>query len=396
MAQASGILPPPVAPAAPPPDFGNGGTTSFGDAFSAVATDTNLLLKMYGDTGFAVRDNAYWPWATTTTSNPGAYSPGVWNSFFTPRIDLFGSADVNKLSFLTEVMFEGNHNELSVDLERVQLTYLVSNWLRLRAGRTHLAWGYYNDTYHHGNLFELTTSRPYSVQFEDSGGIILAHNVGVGADGTLGDGLASFRYDVEVGNGHGADVTAVSLQYAEKNQKSVNVRFRWMPVDGLIIGINGMRDVIPTLLSTAMGVPSRPDTEELVAGAHVVYTEHSFIVDFEGFAMRHNPSGAPSDDIFGGFAEVGYTIGAFTPYLRPEYIRFPASPDVIYQYSADDAQGIASGGPSPYTATRDFADLRLGLKWAPVPQLAFKLEVERLSHDSHAQDIATAKAAFGF
>jgi hypothetical protein len=386
-------MPPPVPPAG---DSGGQGFSSFGDAISTAATDVNLTLKMYGDTGFSVRNNASWLWANTVSSNPGTYSPGVWNSFFAPRIDLFGSADVGRLSFLTEVMFEGNHNNIAVDVERVQLNYLLANWLRLHVGRSHLAWGYYMDTYHHGNLFELTTSRPYAIQFEDSSGIILAHNVGVGADGTFGDGAASFRYDVEVGNGHGADITSVQLEYAEQNQKSVNIRLRWMPVDGLIIGINGLRDVIPTLASGVMGVPDRPRTEELVAGAHIVYTEHHFLIDIEGFAMRHNPVGSASDNIFGGFAELGYSIGAFTPYLRPEYIRFPASPDIVYQYTEGDAQGLTGSGASVYSATRDFADLRVGIKWMPIPQLALKLEGERLSHDAQDQEIATAKVAFGF
>src|SRR5262249_51804832 len=148
-------------------------------------------------------------------ANANVYTPGVWNAFFAPRIDLFGAADVGRLSFLTEIMFEAENNEIGVDVERLQINYLFANWLRVRAGRTHVAWGYYNDTYHHGNLFELTTARPYSVNFEDSLGIVMAHNVGIGVDGTFDLGNAgSIRYDAEVGNGRAADVTAVAVQVA--------------------------------------------------------------------------------------------------------------------------------------------------------------------------------------
>lgn len=357
---------------------------------------TDLTLKLYGDTGFAVRDNAYLPWSVGS-ANQDVYAPGVWNAFFAPRLDLFGAADVGRLSFLTEVMFEAEHNEIGVDLERLQLNYLFANWLRVRAGRTHIAWGYYNDTYHHGNLFELTTARPFSVNFEDSLGIIETHNVGLGIDGTFDFGNAgSVRYDAEVGNGRAPDITSVSIQFADKNEKAVNVRIRWISVDGIIVGVNGMRDVVPALASTQMGVASRPQAEELVAGAHVAYMENHMHIDVEAFAMRHNPEGATSTNIYGGFAELGYRIAAFTPYIRGEYMRFPSSGDVVYQYGPDSAQAALSGEPSIYFGVHDFSDLRVGVKWLPIPQLALKLEGERIGLDSRHQEIATVKAAFGF
>jgi hypothetical protein len=377
---------PPTAWAAPP--FAS-------DPIAALTNAADLTLHLYGDTGFAIRDHADQPWPTATANN-NVYAPGVWSSFFAPRVDLFGSADVGKLAFLTEVMFEAEANELGVDIERLQLSYLFTNWLRVRAGRTHLAWGYYNDTYHHGNLFELTTSRPYQVDFEDSLGIILSHNVGVGIDGTFDLGAAgSIRYDAEVGNGRAADITSVAVEFGETNDKTVNLRLRWTPIDGLILGINGMRGVVPSLVAPGGG-PTRPVTEELVAGAHAVYTEHHVLADLEAFAMRHNPSGAPSTSLYGGFAELGYAIGAFTPYVRGEYIRFPASGDLVYQYAAGSAQGIVSGAASVYSGVEEFTDLRVGVKWLPMPVLALKLEGERLSRDARDQEIATVKAAFGF
>ncbi|HXX66144.1 MAG TPA: hypothetical protein VEK07_03130 [Polyangiaceae bacterium] len=374
------------------------------DAIGALSNAIDLTLKMYGDTGLAVRNNDYQPWPTGT-SNPNVYAPGVWNSFFAPRLDLFGAADVAKLTFLTEVMFEAENNEIGIDVERLQISYLFTNWLRVRAGRTHVAWGYYNDTYHHGNLFELTTSRPYSVNFEDSLGIILTHNVGVGIDGTFDVGsTGSIRYDAEVGNGRAADITAVDMQFAQKNQKDVNVRLRWIFSNGLIIGVNGLRDVVPAL-GGPPGVLTRPVTEELIGGGHIVYMENHAHVDIEAFAMRHNPTGAPSTNIFGGFAELGYAVGPLTPYVRAECMRFPASGDIIYQYAADSPQGILVGNASVYAGVRDFSDLRVGLKWLAMPQLALKLEGERLGRGtggpvlataSQSQEIATAKAAFGF
>ena len=387
----------PRPPPAPAPDIGSAPSFS-SDPFGAAAAATDLTLKAYGDTGFSVRDNANMPWQTST-SNPNVYAPGVATAFYAPRLDLFASANIEKLSFLAEMMFEGYNNSIGIDVERVQISYLFRDWLRVTAGRSHLAWGYYNDTYHHGNIFELTTSRPYSVNFEDSDGIILSHLVGVGIDGTIKLGPTLFRYDAEVGNPRSADITAVPVEYAEGKAPTLNARLRWMPVDGLIIGVNGMRDVIPSLAAPAGTVPAvalRPLTEELVGGAHVVYTEHHLLVDIEAFYMKHNPVGAASTDIAGGFAELGYTLGAFTPYVRPEYMRFPAGGDPVFQYVATDPQGMIVGQDSIYAGIRDFADVRVGVKWMVIPQLALKVEGDRVSRDGQHQEIAGIKAAFGF
>jgi hypothetical protein len=344
----------------------------------------------------AVRDNTNQAWQVAT-SNANSWSPGVNVAFFAPRLDLFGSASIDKLTFLSEIMLESYHNSIGVDVERVQVSWQFFEQLRLTAGRKHMAWGYYNDTYHHGNIFELTTSRPYSVDFEDSDGILMSHLIGVSADGTFKLGKETLlRYDIEAGNPRSADITAVSVQFAESGAPTVNARLRLMPADGLILGINGQRNLVPALASSGPGVPARPETEELVAGAHVVYTEHHMLLDVEGFAMRHNPDGQASTSIYGAFAELGYTLGAFTPYIRPEYMRFPASGDLIFQYLAGSAEGQIVGAPAIYAGFQDFFDLRVGVKWLVVPQLALKLEADRLGRDGQHMEYATFKAAFGF
>src|ERR1700722_10509888 len=116
--------PAPVPPPPPPPP-----PLSFAsDPFAAVAAATDLTLKLYGDTGFTVRDNSNQPWPTNT-SNANAYSVGNAASFSAPRLDFFGSAYVDRLSFLTEVMFEAKNNNIEVDVERLQIGYLFGDWL---------------------------------------------------------------------------------------------------------------------------------------------------------------------------------------------------------------------------------------------------------------------------
>jgi hypothetical protein len=111
--------------------------------------------------------------------------------------------------------------------------------------------------------------------------------------------------------------------------------------------------------------------------------------------MRHNPNGQAGDTISGAFAELGYTIGAFTHYVSPEFIRFPGQ-DIVFQYLAAAPEGQIIGSNSPYAGVQNFFDMRVGVKWMVVPQLALKLEADRLGRDGMHQEVGTVKVAFGF
>jgi hypothetical protein len=358
------------APVAAEP--GGAGTAAVTSSFEAIEPpeSAGVALKVYGDTLFQY-----------SRRDP------VKTTFEAAHIDLFLSADVGRLSFLSEVFFEGrDDNEIAVDVERLQFSYLFNNWLRVRAGRSHTAFGYYNDTFHHGNFFELTTERPFAVQFEDEGGLLPAHLVGVGIDGTFDAGsVGSFRYDLETGNGRLSDVQAVAITKAGKSAKLLNLRLRWLtPIDGFVLGVNGLHDVVPALAATATD-PGRAQVSENIVGAHALYNEYG--VDFlaEGYLIHHARAGAPGFDTLGGFVELGYTLAAFTPYIRPEFIHFPRDADPVFQ-----------GPGALWAGTRDLFDLRLGVRWSALPELVLKLEGERRARDGSDDELFTTKAAFGF
>jgi hypothetical protein len=345
---------------------------SFGDPFAGAAAapmddDQGLVIKMYGDTQFSVRDHAE-----------------TKDTFSAAHLDLFATANVGRLTFLSEVFFEASTNEMEFDLERMQVSYLVSNYLRLRAGRSHTAFGYYNDTYHHGNLFELTTSRPFSVQFEDNGGLFAAHLVGAGADGTFDVPHGSFRYDLEVGNGRLADLTQVAIVQAGKSGKMGNLRLRYVHDSGLTVGVNAVSDLFPSQ-STADGNVMVPKVREQIFGAHAAYMERRWHVLFETALIRHDSSGRSVDLTYSGFLELGHEFGDWTPYGRAELIRFPSRGDLVFQ-----------GQHSIYGNTETLFDPRIGLRWRPVPQIAMRIEGDRPAFDKRHYEVVTLKLAFGF
>jgi hypothetical protein len=207
--------------------------------------------------------------------------------------------------------------------------------------------------------------------------------VGVGIDGSfaVGDG-GSLRYDVEVGNGRHSDISVVSIEQAAKDDKLVNVRLRYSPFDGLIFGLNGQHDSVPA--SDIMGV-MRPKASELTLGAHIVYMNDPVHLLIEGYLTQHDTKATKATTTAAGFVELGYKLGDWKPYGRAELIHFPKAGDVIFQ-AAD----------SSYAGTRNLVDLRVGLRYQPLVQLALRLELERVAYDGNHQESATVKAAFGF
>ncbi len=104
-----------------------------------------------------------------------------YNGFKNGALDLLLSNNVgDKLSWLAEITIEEDMtNQPGIDAERAYLKYTVGDWLQISAGRTHTALGYWNDTYTHGTWFQVPIEHPYIYRFEDQGGLLPTHSVGL-------------------------------------------------------------------------------------------------------------------------------------------------------------------------------------------------------------------------
>jgi hypothetical protein len=363
--------------------------------------DSDADIRFYGDTGYSV-------YSTTSASNissPNLF-PSVSNSFAASHFEIFPTASFDRLSFLAEVMFESSavDNNFSIDVERVQAMYLFSDALRVKAGRVHTAFGYYNDTYHHARLFDLTTGRPYLTNFEDSGGIIPAHIVGAGLDGKVWIAKAGdLTYNVDVGNARLPDITAVPVAMATQPEKAVNLRVRFSPrfLEGFIVGVNAMYDDVPAGTPAGAGpnptpaVGSPDHLQEIDLGAHVAYVEGHVHLILEGAYVRHRDwlTGGYFHN-YGGFLEGGYSFGDFTPYARYETFQF------------DRADPLFQNPPFLLANTERLTDARVGIKWLPDEHITLKLEGRILKADlvpapgqpaiPRDQFSGTIQCAFGF
>lgn len=156
--------------------------------------------------------------------NNGAFNLGP--------IDLYVAESLGpRLDVLTEIAIESG----IVDLERLQVGYLFSDALKVYMGRFHTSLGYWNTAYHHGAFLHTTIQRPFFLHFEDEGGILPVHTVGLLLSGRQFLGVGEISYGALVGNGSsiideaGAPVLDPNNETDPNKNKAVGLRAAFAP-----------------------------------------------------------------------------------------------------------------------------------------------------------------------
>jgi hypothetical protein len=277
---------------------------------------------------------------------------GDTSSFSLGQLNLFVTSDVSeKFKFLSEIVFEaGPDNVVGVDVERMLLQYSPSDYFNLAVGRYHTAIGYYNTAYHHSTWFQTTTGRPFLFDFEDKGGPLPIHNVGVSASGLLPSGRLGLHYVAEVGNGRASRSPAsepVQNLVDENNHKAFNFAFFARPesVRGLQAGFSVYRDVLTPA--------NRPRIGETILAAHAVIVRPKFEWLNEALVIRHAPFGlAHVFETPGFYTQLSKQFGSYRPYFRYQYMNqsdaepvFPNiglrhGPSVGLRYDASEAVAV--------------------------------------------------------
>ena len=272
---------------------------------------------------------------------------GDTTTFSLGQLDLFVSSDVSdKFKFLSEIVFEagpnnfygvtsGSKNSFGVDIERYLLQYSHNDYLNISAGRGHTAIGYYNTAYHHSTWLQTTTGRPFLFDFEDHGGILPIHMVGVSASGLVPSGRLGLHYVAEVGNGRSSrtplDEEPVQNEVADQNRKAFNIAFFARPeaIPGLQAGLSFYRDVLSPAGAPRIG--------ETILAAHAVLIRSKYEWLNEALLDRHAPAG--SSAVFntpGFYSQVSKQYGSYRPYLRYQYVNVandePIFPDVALRH----------------------------------------------------------------
>jgi len=270
----------------------------------------------------------------------GGTQAGQTTSFSLGQLDLFVTSDVSdKFKFLSEIVFEtgptniyghviGEANSFSVDIERYLLQYSHNDYFNISAGRGHTAIGYYNTAYHHSSWLQTTTGRPFLYDFEDHGGILPIHMVGVSASGQIPSGSLGLHYVAEVGNGRASRTPLlqepVQNEMDDLNHKAFNLALFARPegIHGLQTGVSYYRDLLAPHNQTPI--------EETIVAAHAVLIRPKYEWLNEALLDRHVLRGTSTAFNTPGFySQVSKQFGSYRPYLRYQYLNAP-NDDPVY------------------------------------------------------------------
>jgi hypothetical protein len=251
----------------------------------------------------------------------------IHNTFQFGELDLFLNSRIsNTISFLGEMIFGSDAtNSWGIDIERAQVTYKPNEFLQLSAGRLHSAIGFYNTAYHHGSWFQTATGRPFMYYFEDSGGVLPVHLVGVEAAGLVpGSGKLNAHWNVEVGNGESStylsnpDVNPVQNFLSDKNHKAYNLSGYIKPdwFSGLQIGGNFYSDT-----RVPVGIPHVTNT---ISGVYLVYVKSPWEFLNELVLQRDHSIGSPvTYNTPLGYTQISRKFGKYRPYFRWQEVNVP-------------------------------------------------------------------------
>jgi hypothetical protein len=282
----------------------------------------------------------------------------------------------------------GGTSEASVDLERLGVRWQDTHFF-VDAGRTHTDIGYWNDAYHHGHWLQPTIDRPRWVRFEDEGGLLPVHWVGVSAGASMNVGAGTLRAAVSVGNGRGKVVDDIRNGTDYSPDKAVHglIEYLGLGVPDLRVGISGIYDRIAP--QSAQDRPALPDQaiQEFILGAHAAYSGYPLLVICEGYLITHSAA----DRVFrtyGGFGLAGYAIGAFMPYVELSKIAGSGGSDPFFMPD-----------PALATGTFDILDAIAGFRIDLSGWSALKFEYQ-FTHAPHQHELPShagvANLSWGF
>jgi hypothetical protein len=322
---------------------------------SLVARETSvgLPLRGFADVG------AIWSTAEDPVKRRG-FSVGTLDIYLTPQFS-------DRVRALAEIAFEFEESGSgSVEMERLQVGYAVSDTLTLWGGRFHTPFGLWNTLFHHGAILQTSIFRPRFVEFEDKGGIMPVHLVGAWATGSSRLGAGKLSYDGYLTNapsirerrldpnefGHGDGNTLLGFNVGYLAQESAG---------GLKLGLHGFASTVKSFASSGATLGR---TRLRTAGAYFGYDSDGWeaIGEYYRFANVDVPTRAKHASN-AWFVHVGHAFGPLTPFVRFER----AALDPNDNYFAAQQSG------------RSYRRFAAGALYALDSRSAIKIELNRTS-----------------
>jgi hypothetical protein len=234
------------------------------------------------------------------------------------EVDLFATARISpKWTALMETVFETD-NQLEVatvpiNVERLLLQYRENDYFNLDIGSYRTAIGFYSTAYLRGSWLQTAITRPKLFTFEDDGGFLPLHNVGLSANGKVPSGDLGLHYVVEVGSSRNyAQPGRTGIDFEDNAAINVALYARPHALPGLQLGFSSYHDRFSPIPGSMLG--------RSVWTAHIVYRANRFEFLNEGVMARFDERSYGRGTIPGFYSQFAYRLGSnWTPYVRYDY-----------------------------------------------------------------------------
>lgn len=244
----------------------------------------------------------------------------------TPGVDTEEATDIEPEKVAADILFSLQSNSFKAfgeylltnheaDLERLQFGWEPSDHSVVWLGRFHQASSVWNHEHHHGQFLQTSVSRPASEQWEDDGGIIPQHFLGLLWESGWRVG-GTYKLKSAIGAGLAPTITPHGLEpfdvlHADANEHKLGVQARlaYQPDEledsgiGLLVAHNEIgADHAP---QSALGPFDH--VNQTVFGLFAKGEWGSWKAQLTGYHVRasfEGISGAPTQDFFTGYAQV--------------------------------------------------------------------------------------------
>jgi hypothetical protein len=236
------------------------------------------------------------------------------------EIDLFATERLSShLTALMELVFETDSEQLAddveVNVERMLLQYRGNDFFNADIGSYRTAIGYYSTAYLRGAWLQTAISRPKMFTFEDQGGFLPLHAVGVSINGRIPSGDLNLHYVLEGGSSRNyGDTAGFASDFSFNRATNLAIYSQPAGVPGLEIGFSTYHD----LFSPAAGY----QLDRSVWMVHFVYVRGRVEFLNEGMRIGLRDLVVPGSGTgLGFYSQFAYRIGSsWKPYARVEYL----------------------------------------------------------------------------
>jgi len=301
--------------------------------FAQTGTE-GVPLHGFADAGFSMHSTKFAAGVLDGTSvgAPTGFNVGSFDIYLTPQFD-------GNMKALAELIFEVTPDGgVATDLERVQMGYTFSDSATVWAGRFHTPYGFWNTGFHHGAQIQTSIFRPRFLDFEDKGGILPAHMVGLWSTGRIKAGNGKFTYDVFAGNGPQismgpADPANPTIQSSgtlninvagdDNHRAMTGLNIGYEPsgnFDGMRLAIHALRGEIADDSDTSFIPTALNSTELSVVGCSFTYLENDWelLTELYNFNNRDVSGNTGIYKSSASYLQIGKTFTNLTPFVRKE------------------------------------------------------------------------------